>query len=116
MQCTISLIASGLVADRKLFGFFGHGGGAFEFVPVEGFAVDGSFDRFEEDDREQLAVGEALNPDMEEKPAVAFAGRMFAFEGKGESRGCKVDYEEGGKEGEEFVKAVGGGGFGVEVF
>lgn len=66
-----------------LFGSGRHLCRAVKLVPVEGFAVDGAFDRLEEDDREDLAVGEALDPDVEEKPAVAFAGGVLAFEREG---------------------------------
>ena len=37
-----------------------HPGGALDLVPVEGLAVDGAFEGFEEHDREKLAIGEAL--------------------------------------------------------
>ena len=69
----------------------------------------------EEDDGEELAVGEALNPDVEEEPAVAFAGGVFALEGEGEGGGSEVDDQEGEEEGEQLVEAVGRGSFGVEV-
>ena len=52
---------------------------------------------------------------MEEEPAVAFAGGVFALEGEGEGGGGEVDEEEGEEEGEELVEGVGGGGFRVEV-
>ena len=53
------------------FGVLAHLGGALDLVPVEGLAVDGAEKRFEEDDREYLAVGKALQPNVEQKPAVA---------------------------------------------
>jgi len=90
-----------------LFDLFRHLGGAFEFVPVEGFAVDGPLDGLEEDDGEDLAVGEALDPDVDEEPGVAFAGGMFALEREGEGRGEEVDDEKGGEEEEQLVEAVG---------
>src|SRR5215469_5287210 len=83
----------GLVANSELFGLFGHLGGAFQLVPVEGLAVDGAFDGLEQDNGEKLAVGESLDPDVEEEPAIAFAGRMLALEGEGECGGGEVDYE-----------------------
>ena len=92
---------------RDFFDLLGHFGGAFEFVPVEGFAVDGSLDGLEEDDGEDLAVGEALDPDVDEEPSVAFAGGVFAFEREGEGRGEEVDDEEGCEEEEQLVEAVG---------
>ncbi len=90
-----------------LFDLFGHLGGAFQFVPVEGLAVDGSFDGFEENQGEELAVGEALDPDVDEEPGVSAAGGVFALEGEGEGGGEEVDYEEGEEEEEELVEALG---------
>ena len=54
------------------FGVLAHLGGALDFVPVEGLAVDGAEKRFEKHDRKYLAVGETLQPDMKEKPTVTF--------------------------------------------
>lgn len=90
-----------------LFDLFRHHCSAFKFVPVEGFAVDGSLDGFEEDDGEDLAVGEALDPDVDEEPGVAFAGGVFALEREGEGRGEEVDDQEGREEEEQLVEAVG---------
>src|SRR5580692_5795328 len=47
------------------FGLFAHLGGAFELVPVEGLAVNGALEGLGQHDGEDLAVGEALQPDME---------------------------------------------------
>ena len=90
-----------------LFDLLGHLSGSFEFVPVEGFAVDGSLEGLEEDDGEDLAVGEALDPDVDQEPGVAAAGGVFAFEREGQRRGEEVDDEEGGEEEEQLVEAVG---------
>ena len=90
-----------------LFDLFGHFGGAFEFVPVEGLAVDRSLDGLEEDDGEDLAVGEALDPDVDEEPGVAAAGWVFALEGEGEGGGGEVDDEKGKKEEQDLVEALG---------
>ena len=49
---------------------------------------------FEEDDGEELAVGEALQPDVEEEPAVALVGGMAALEREGDRGGDEVDDEE----------------------
>lgn len=93
-----------------MFGGFGHLGGALQFVPVEGLAVDGALQGFEEDDREDLAVGKALDPDMDEKPEVALAGGVFAPMGEGQGGGGEVDDQKGEEEGQALVEAVGGGG------
>ena len=81
-----------LIADGELLGLLGHGGCAFELVPVEGLAVDGALDGLEQDNGEKLAVGEALDPDVEEQPAIAFACRMLALEGERERGRGEVDY------------------------
>ena len=73
------------------------------------------FKGLEEDDGEDLAVGEALNPDVDEEPEVALAGGVFALEREGESRGGEVNEEEREEEGEQLVEAGGGRSFGVEV-
>jgi hypothetical protein len=39
-----------------------HGGGAIEFVPGEGAALDGALQRAEQDEGKDLAIGEALQP------------------------------------------------------
>ncbi len=97
-------------------GGFGHFAGALELVPAKGFAIDGALDGAEEDPGEELAVGEALDPDVDEQPGIAFTGGVFALEGEGEGGGGEVDEEEGTEEDEELDEVGGAGGFGVEVF
>lgn len=99
----------------ECFGFFRHLRRTFELVPIERFAVDRALQGLEEHDGEDLAVAEALNPYVDQQPRVAAAGRVFALECEGQRRREKVDDEEGGEEGEQFVEAVGRGRFGVEV-
>jgi hypothetical protein len=57
-----------------------HLGRALNLVPVERLAVDGALQRLEEDDGKELPVGEALQPDVEEQPAVALVGGVFALQ------------------------------------
>ena len=92
-----------------------HLGGALDLVPVEGLAVDGALERLEEHDGEDLAVGEALQPDVEEQPAVAFVGGMAALQAEGDRRGDEVDEQEAEEVGQQLFKAGRGGGFGVVV-
>src|SRR5579875_3128816 len=88
----------------ELFGLLGHLGGAFELVPVEGLAVNGALDRFQQDIAKELAIGEALHPDVDQQPGVAFAGGVPTFQQEGKG-GCReVDQEEGEKEGQELVE------------
>ena len=96
-----------LIADGNLLGLLGHCGGALEFVPVEGLAVDGTLDGLEEDDGEELAVGEALDPDVEEQPAVAFACGVLALEGKCQGGCGEIDYQKRYEESQQLVEAVG---------
>src|SRR6185437_5785442 len=99
----------------KLLGSLGHLGGALELVPVEGLAVDGTLHGFQQDPGEELAVGEALDPDVEEEPGVALAGRVFALECEGEGGCGEVDDEESAEEDEQFDEVGGAGGLGMEV-
>src|ERR1700733_14440437 len=79
---------------RQQVGALAHLCGALDLVPVEGLAVDGALERFEEHDGEYLAVGKALQPDMEEQPAVAFVGGVTTLERECRRRGDEVDDEE----------------------
>src|SRR5271154_6780281 len=98
------------LAGGEFLGGGGHLGGAVELVPGEGLAVDGALDGLEEDDREDLAIAEALDPDVEEQPAVTLAGRVLALEGERQCRGDEVDHHKGQEEAEQLVEAGGGGG------
>ena len=88
------------------FGVLAHLGGALEFVPVEGFAVDGALEGLEQDDGEDLAIGEALEPDVEEQPTVALVGRVAAFEAKGDGGRDEIDQQEGAEVGEQLFQAA----------
>ncbi len=103
------------LALRELLGGFGHLGGALELVPVEGLAVDGALHGLEQHDGEDLAIGEALNPDVEEQPGVALAGGVLPFEREGEGGGGEVDEQEGEEEDQQLVEAVRGAALGMEV-
>ena len=97
------------------FGVFAHLGGALDLVPVEGLAVDGALEGLEEHDGKHLAVGEALQPDVEEQPAVAFVGGMAALQAEGDRRGDEVDEQEAEEVDQQLFEAGGGSGFGVVV-
>ena len=87
------------------FGGFAHLGGALDLVPVEGLAVDGALEGLEEHDGEDLAVGEALQPDVEEQPAVALVGGMAALQAEGDRRGDEVDEQEAEEVGQQLFEA-----------
>jgi hypothetical protein len=67
-NCPISpfLAKAGSDFDRvsALGGDVVYGGGAVEFVPGEGAALDGSLQGAEQDDGKNLAIGEALQPHL----------------------------------------------------
>ena len=93
----------------EFFGLGGHGCGAVELVPGEGLAVDGALQGLEEDDGENLAVGEALDPDVEEEPSVALVGGVAALQREGQRGGNEVEKQEAHKEDKQLFKAGGGG-------
>ena len=97
------------------FGAFAHLGGALDFVPVEGLAVDGALERLEQHDGEKLAVGEALQPDVEEQPAVALVGGVTPLQAEGHRGGDEVDEQEAKEVDHQLFKAGRGGRFRVVV-
>ena len=84
---------------------FAHLGGALDLVPVEGLAVDGALEGLEEHDGEDLAVGEALQPDVEEQPAVALVGGWRRSRLEGDRRGDEVDEQEAEEVDQQLFKA-----------
>ena len=107
--------------ERRLGGFgesdsvLAQASGALQFIPAEGLAVDSALEGLEEDDGEELAVGKALQPDVEEEPAIAFVGWVAALEREGRRGGDKVDDHEGEEVESQLVEIVGRGGDGVIV-
>lgn len=92
------------------FGSLAHLGGALQFVPVEGFAVDGALESLEQNNREQLAVGKSLQPYVPEQPAVSLVGGMPAFQAEGHRRSDEIDQQEAEKVDQKLVKVGGRGG------
>ncbi len=74
-----------LRSGSNFFGLLRHLRGAFELVPGERPAVDGPLERLEQHQRKDLAIGEALQPDVEEQPSVAFVRGVAALEREGEA-------------------------------
>src|ERR1043166_560373 len=104
-------------AAQELAADFGvrHGGGTLQLVPVEGMAGHRAFQRFDEHDGKQLAIGEALQPDMEKKFHVfAIVGRAPLPE-KRERRSDEVYDQEYGKENNQLFEIAGIGGVRVEI-
>src|SRR5690348_13966911 len=85
----------GIVVGER---FVADGSGSFQLVPGEGAAFDGALQRFQQHDREKLAIGEALQPDLAEQPQVfAMLGRA-TLEGEGDGGSDEVNDKEGKEE------------------
>jgi hypothetical protein len=67
----------------------------------------------EQHHREDLAVGEALQPDVEQQPAVAFVGGVAALQREGHRRGDEVDEQEAAEVEQQLLEGWRRGGFGV---
>src|ERR1700675_865440 len=57
-----------------------HGSGALQLVPRKRSALDGTFQGLEQNDREDLAIGKALQPHLAEQPAVFTRFRLAALQ------------------------------------
>src|ERR1017187_8340404 len=107
---------------RLRFGFDGtvrwldDGGVAPQLVPGEVLAIDGAAQGFDEHEGEELAVGEALQPDVSEEPPVAAVASVAALQGEGDDGGDEVDEQEHEEEQQQLIEAGGVGRLGVEVF
>src|ERR1700678_1669926 len=64
---------------------------AFQFIPGEPAAFERALQRFEKDDREQLAVSKTLQPDLAEQPHILFVVGAAAFQSERDGRCQKVD-------------------------
>src|SRR5207253_5604689 len=100
------MVLGGLVADS---------GGALQLVPGEAAAFQGTLEGLQKDDRKQLAIGEALQPDLAEKPNV-LASIGTTLQGKCDRGGEEVNYQKGSEEDDQPLEAGGIGRFRVEVF
>src|SRR6202790_98447 len=89
---------------------------ALQFVPGESAALQRSLQSLEEHDRKQLAIGEALQPDLAEQPPVFFVVGTAALQREGNCRSDKVDHQEGEEKQHQLVEAGGIGGVGMEMF
>ena len=95
LLCNRNIRISGLGARSNLFCLLRHLRCALDLVPIEGAAVDSALDGLEQHDRKDLPIGEALQPDVEEQPAVATVRRVLPFERESERRSDEIDDEEG---------------------
>src|SRR5689334_5640804 len=89
--------------------------GAFELVPGEGLAFESALESAEEDDAEELAVSEPLQPDVEQQEHVFPLVGAAALQRKGNRRGHEVDDQEHEEEDQQLVKTAGVGRRGMEA-
>ena len=91
------------------------GGGALEFVPGEGTALNGALQGLDQDYGKELPVREALKPDLAKKPAVLARLGVTAFESEGNRRCQQVNDEKNCEIQNQFYEVGGIGGIGMEV-
>lgn len=78
---------------------------ALQLVPIKGATIHRALERAEEHDREELSIAEALQPDVEEQPSIAFIRRVFRLKAEGQRRSNKVDDDKGQEVEHQLVKA-----------
>jgi len=95
---------------RQRLGLLAHLRGALNLVPRKRLAVDGALHGAEQHYQKHLAVGEALQPDVEQQPLVALVGGVRALKTECDGRGDEVDDQEAEEVGEQLFKAGRDGG------
>jgi hypothetical protein len=70
------------------------GGGALQFVPGEGSALDGALQGAEQNEGKDLAIGEALQPHLAEQPSVFAGFGLAALQGEGDRRSEEINHQE----------------------
>src|SRR5208282_4072169 len=71
-----------------------HGGSALQFVPGEAAAFHRALEGLYQHDGKQLAIGEALQPDVSQQQEIAFPSGLLPLQGKGNGRGDEVNQHE----------------------
>src|SRR5579883_1427308 len=79
-------------------------GSALNLVPGEAPAFDGALKRLEQHQRKQLAIGEALQPNVAEEEKVAATAGLPSLEGEGDRGSDKVDHHEQREVDDELVE------------
>src|ERR1039458_10673001 len=91
-------LTNGSPSMRLSFAAYGNGlshtGSALQLVPGKAAAFHGALERLEEHQGEQLAVGEALQPDVAQQEEVAFSAGLLPFQRKGDGRGDEINRHE----------------------
>src|SRR6266567_6604258 len=107
------------LSSRNVDGVFvlsvSHRRGALNFVPREGSAFRSPFHGFEQDQREDLTVREALQPDLAQQPGIFTRVWSTALQRECDCGINKVDDEEPGKENHHSLKIRRIGRFWMEV-
>src|SRR6266704_2233814 len=88
---------------------------ALNFVPCEGRAFRSALNRFEQHQREELTVREALQPDLAQYPRVFARIRSASLQRERYCRGYEVDDEERSKEDDHSLEICRISGFRVEI-
>src|SRR5436305_5568727 len=91
------------------------GGGALEFVPGKGPAINGALQSFEQHQRKQLAIGKALQPNLAQQPDIFFHAGLAALQRKGNERGDEVSDEKDDEEQRQLFNAGGVAGEGMRM-
>src|SRR5262249_16294353 len=81
-------------------------GGALQFVPGEGFAINSAFERLQEHGREQLAVGESLQPQMKQQLRVLALSFLAALQEKSQRRRHEINHQEDHEEKQEPLETA----------
>src|ERR1022692_2366862 len=93
-----------------------HTGRALQLVPGKAAPFHGALERLEEYQGEQLAVGEALQPDVAQQEEVAFSARLLPLEREGNGRSDEIDHHEQREVHYQAMKAGRVRRFGMEIF
>ena len=93
-----------------------HTGGALQFVPGKAAAFHGALERLDQHQREQLAVGEALQPDVAQQEEVAFSAGLLPLQSEGYGRGDEINHHEQREVNYQPLEAGRIGRFRMEIF
>ena len=95
LECRLLMHLQRLPARPR---FVAHSGGSLQLIPRKTLPFDGAFQRFEQNNRKQLAIGKPLQPHLAEQADIFFRLGLAAFQSKGNRRGDEVNDQECGEE------------------
>src|SRR5580698_8299391 len=87
-----------------------------EFVPREWTPLDGTLQSTEQDQREYLAIGKALQPDLAEQPCVLTSFGLATLQCKSQGRSEEINDQERSEENQQPMEAGRIVRFRVKVF